>query len=478
MRKPTLQMGVASLPFALCASAALHAATVSSIDDQSALAVTIYNSNLALVKDTRKVALQKGVDALELRGVSAQLRPETALLRSTTNRSLNILEQNFDFDLLTPQKLLEKHLGKQVKIATQNPASGVEKTRTGIILSTNAGVVVKIGDSIETNPPGRYIFDALPANLRDLPTLSVLLNNKQSGGRELQLSYLTGGLSWRADYVAELDADDKYVDLNGWVTLSNTSGTDFPNAKLQLVAGDVNVVQDQMRRNVKYRSVAMEMSDAAPAMQEESLLEYHLYTLQRPTDIRNQQNKQVALMSASRVPVQKALVLNGTPYYYRSSAKQIGKRMKFGVFVELENTEKNGLGMPLPKGIVRVYKRDGSNNIQFVGEDRIDHTPNKDKITLKLGDAFDVVADKRQTNFRIDERVLGRDVFESSYEIVVSNGKKAAVDVVVREPIPGEWKILKSSHKHQKVAANLVEWRLTVPAEEKLTLSYTSRVKF
>ncbi|NNC55479.1 MAG: DUF4139 domain-containing protein, partial [Pseudomonadales bacterium] len=455
----------------LLVSLELQAATVSSIDDQSALAVTIYNSNLALVKDTRKVSLQRGVEALELRGVSAQLRPETALLRSAGSGGLNILEQNFDFDLLTPQKLLEKHLGKQVKIAAQNPATGVEKIRTGTLLSTNSGVVVRIGDRIETNPPGRYIFDALPANLRDLPTLSVLLNNKQNTNRELQLSYLTGGLSWRADYVAELDANDKLVDLNGWVTLSNTSGTDFPNAKLQLVAGDVNLVRQQMQRNVKYRAVAMEMSDAAPAMSEESLLEYHLYTLQRPTDIRDRQNKQVALMSASRVPVQKALVLNGTSYYYRSSAKQIGTRMKFGVFVELENSEKNGLGMPLPKGIVRVYKRDSSNHLQFVGEDSIDHTPNKDKITLKLGDAFDVVADKRQTSFRINDRVLGRDVYDSSYEIVVTNGKKEAVEIIIREPIPGDWKILESSHAHNKVAANLAEWRLSVPAEQKLTLS-------
>ncbi|MGB5326041.1 MAG: DUF4139 domain-containing protein [Pseudomonadales bacterium] len=414
-----------------------------------------------------------------MRGVSAQLRAETALLRSSSGAELQILEQNFDFDLLTPQKLLEKHLGKTISIATQNPATGAEQVRSGTVLSTNGGVVLKVGERIETDPPGRYIFDTMPANLRDLPTLSVLLNNTKQEERQLELSYLTGGLSWRADYVAELNASDKLVDLNGWVTLSNTSGTDFLNAKLQLVAGDVNIVQEKMSRDVRMRAVAMESNFAgAPPMSEESLLEYHLYTLQRPTDIGNQQNKQVALMSASRVPVEKTLVLNGYPHYYRSSAKQIGQRLKFGVYVEFNNDEKHGLGLPLPRGVVRVYKRDNGGNMQFVGEDSIDHTPNKDRIKLKLGDAFDVVADKRQTSFRIDERVLARDLYESSYEIVITNGKKEAADVIVREPIPGEWSILKSSHPHTRAAANLAEWRLRIPAEEKLTLAYTTSVKY
>ncbi|NNL56934.1 MAG: DUF4139 domain-containing protein [Pseudomonadales bacterium] len=359
-----------------------------------------------------------------------------------------------------------------------NPATGIEKEQRATLLSTNNGTVVKIGDRIETNPPGRYIFDNVPANLRDKPTLSVMLDNKTPRAQDLQLSYLTAGLSWRADYVAELNQDDNRIDLNGWVTLNNTSGTSYNNAQMQLVAGDVNIVRDRMHPRMRNKMVAMEMTaQADSSMREEALFEYHLYTLQRPTTIRDKQKKQVSLLTASNVPVKKELVLQGNNYYYRSASRQIGEKLKFGVYVELENEKKNGLGLPLPKGIVRVYKRDSNESLQFIGEDSISHTPNKDKLRLRLGEAFDVVANKKQTAFKINERALGRDTYDSSYVIEVSNGKKEAVEVIIREPIPGDWKILQESSPHKKVAAHLAQWRLQVPAEGKATLEYSTRVK-
>jgi hypothetical protein len=450
----------------------------STLDDQQKVAVTIYNANLALVKDQRKIKLNNGANRLAFRDVSARIRPETALLRSLTQAgSLKVVEQNFDFDLLTPQALLEKYVGKTVSVVRTHPTTGAETTETAQVLSANNGTVLKIGNRIETGMPGRIVFGDVPANLRDRPTLVMELNNQGAAQQDVELSYLTSGLAWRADYVAELNATDDKLDLSGWVTLTNTSGTTYRNAKLQLVAGDVNQVQPE--RHV--RAVMMAKAavyDAAPApMREESLLEYHLYTLDHPTTIAEQQTKQVALLSAAAVPVRKELLLSGSEYYYQSSYGDLGQKMKLGVFVEFDNREASRLGMPLPKGVVRVYKKDGAGNAQFVGEDSIDHTPKNEKVRLKLGEAFDVTADKKQTDFkRIDNRNNG--TYETAFEIVLKNAKKEAVTVTVQEPIPADWKMLTTSHKHEKATSNTAVWHISVPAEGKATLSYRVQVKF
>ncbi len=452
----------------------------STLEDQTAVAVTIYNENLALVKDQRRVTLATGTHHLAFRDVSARMRPETALLRSLTHGSgLHVLEQNFDFDLLTPQKLLEKYTGKQVKLVTMNPATGIEITEKATVLSTNQGVVLKIGDRIETNPRGRFIFDQVPENLRDKPTLVTQLQNQSSAAQSLELSYLTGGLSWKADYVAELNANDTQLDLLGWVTLTNQSGTSYNNAKLQLVAGDVNQVQPVFRKNERrVKMMAMEADMAAP-MKEESLFEYHLYTLSRPTDILDKQTKQVSLLSANSVPVNKEFLLQGNEYYYRSSYGDIGQKLKIGVYVEFENREKSGLGQPIPKGTVRVYKKDNAGNAQFIGEDRIDHTPKNEEIRLKLGDAFDVTADKKQTNYRKQpHRGHYSYAAESTYQITLKNAKSEPVTVVVREPIPGDWRMQQESHPHTKVAAGTAEWKISIPAEGKTTLDYRVLVQY
>lgn len=450
-----------------------------SLEDQKSVAVTIYNENLALIKDQRTITLDKGFNLLAFRGVSAKMRAETALLRNLNNAKLKVIEQNFDFDLLTPQKLLEKHVGKQVNIASMNPATGEEKIELATILSTNKGVVIQIDDRIETNPRGRYIFNKLPENLRDQPTLVIQLNSSTAKPQDVELSYLSGGLSWKADYVAELNANDDKLDLVGWVTLNNTSGTSYKNAKLQLVAGDVNVVKNEFRKVARGKVAMMEMADAAPTMQQESLFEYHLYSLNRPTTISNKQKKQVSLLSATQVPVNKEFLLQGSNYYYQSSYGNIGQKLKVGVFVEFKNKEKSGLGIPLPKGIVRVYKKDKSGNAQFIGEDKIDHTPKNEDVRLKLGDAFDITADKKQTNFKKRNAYGNYNyAYESAYEVKIKNAKPEAVTVVVREPIPGDWKIEQSSHKFKKVASGTAEWQIKVPAEGNVTLEYTALVRY
>jgi len=472
--------------FALLISCALtsHAFATdeirSTLNDQQSVAVTIYNGQLALVKDQRKVKLQSGLNDLALRDVSAQIRPETALLRSISHAgSFTALEQNFDFDLLTPEKLLEKYVGKTVSVVKTHPTTGAETTEQATVLSANNGVVLKIGNRIETGIPGRLVYADVPANLRDRPTLVTKLNNKTTAEQTIELSYLTGGLDWKADYVAELSPKEDSLDLSGWVTLTNTSGATYNNAKLQLVAGDVNRVQARAQPMVKAMRAEVMMADAAAPMAEESLLEYHLYTLDRPTTLAENQTKQVALLSASGVPARKELLLRGADYYYSSSYSDLGQKMKVGVFVEFDNKETAKMGMPLPKGTMRVYKKDSQGNAQFVGEDHIDHTPKNETVRLKLGEAFDVTADKKQTDFKTLPRpAKGNSAFESAYEIVLKNAKKERVTVTVQEPIPADWKIVSESHTSTKATSNTAVWKIDIPAEGKTTLIYRVQVKY
>ncbi len=468
---------------ATCFAPSANALTIekkTTLADQTDVAITIYNSGLALIKDQRTVSLDKGFNHLAFRGVSAKMRAETAMLRSLTHsKGFKVIEQNFDYDLLTPEKLLDKYVGRQVRLVTLNSATGKEKTEKAIVLSTHQGVILKIGNRIKTNPKGQFIFDNIPENLRDQPTLVTQLNSPTSNAQQLELSYLSSGLSWKADYVAELNASDSSIDLLGWVTLNNVSGTDYNNAKLQLVAGDVNQVQEQINFAQRSREMKFSIAADAPPMSEESIFEYHLYGLNRPTSILNNQTKQVSLLTANAIPVTKEFVLNGASYYYSSRQGQLGKKLKVGVYVQLANKKSAGLGMPIPKGIVRVYKKDSHGNAQFIGEDKVDHTPKNEIIRLKLGDAFDVTANKKQTAFSKQKHILpGRNAFESTFEIELKNAKSEAVTVTVREPIPADWKMIRESHPHQKVDAGTAEWKIKIPAEGSTLLTYRVLVEY
>jgi len=470
---------LATLPVLLAAQE-----SVTTLKDQKALAVTIYNDNLALVKDTREVRLGRGESRLAFQEVSAQIRPETALLRNLTHpKDFWVAEQNFDFDLLTPQKLLEKYVGEKVTVVRSIPNEGgagaKEIREEATVLATNNGTVLQFADRIETSVPGRIVFPRVPGNLRARPTLVISLNSGADREQKLELSYLTGGLSWRADYVANLAADEKTLDLSGWVTLTNQSGAAYPNATLQLVAGDVHRAQPRPDRAYAAVEVLARAAPAAPKMAEESLFEYHLYTLDRPTTLAVNQTKQVALLSASAVPVRKEYLLQGQPYYYSGSYGDLGDKQKVGVFVEFDNKETSRLGMPLPKGVIRVYKRDGEGRAQFVGEDSVDHTPKNELVRLKLGEAFDVTARRKQTDYKS----LGRQgkfgfVHESAYEIELKSAKKEPVTVTVLEPLPGDWEMLQSSHPCTKAAAGTGKFQVAVPAEGKATLTYRVRVRW
>lgn len=475
-------MRLSSLLFFSLGSISLaHAepAVVSPQSDQTSVAVTIYNEDLALVKDSRKVALGNGLSALSFRDVSAQIKPETALLRSLLpNTSLQVLEQNFDFDLLTPQKLLEKYVGQQVSVIHTNPSTGAETEETATVLSAQDGVVLKIGNRIETGIPGRIAYPSVPGILKDRPTLTTQVQYKGAEQSHLELSYLTGGLQWKADYVAELSSKEDAIDLSGWVTLTNTSGTAYPNAKVQLVAGDVNRVREAIRpKTMMMRSEAM-VADA-PMPTEQGLLEYHLYTLPRATTIAENQTKQVALLSAQHIPARKELVLTGADYYYQGQYRDMDKKQKVQVYVEFDNKESSKLGIPLPKGTIRVYKKDSDGTAQFVGEDQIDHTAKNDSLRLKLGNAFDVTADRVQTDFKNLSKTNNQvPLYESAYAITLHNAKKDAVTVTVQEPINGDWKILNESQPHQKTNAHQATWKISIPAESDVTLKYRVQVRY
>ncbi len=455
--------------------------TRSGLEDQTAVAITIYNENLALVRDQRRVTLPIGRHNLAIRDVSAQIRPETSLL-TTLSRSdsetgaLKLIEQNFDFDLLSPASLLQKYIGQAVRAVSVNPANGNQTVESAVLLATNQGVVLKFADRIETNFPGRLIFDQVPDNLRDRPTLVLKLENRDPNTQEILLSYLTSGLSWRADYVANLNDEDKLFDLNGWVTLTNQSGTSYPNALLQLVAGEVQQVQQRLPR--MRSTVMMESAAVSDNFAEESLLDYHLYTLDKPTTIANQQTKQVALMNADKVPVTKRYMIDATGNFFGGGAVTSMKQ-PVGVYLDLKNDEASNLGIPLPGGIVRVYKNDSVGRTQFIGEHRIDHTPKDKDILLKLGNAFDVTANRVQTAFK---KIVNQGAYnfsaEIGHKITIENAREEVVRVLLREQIPGDWKIIAETGAHKTISSNAVEWWIRVPAGGSIEHEYLTRVQY
>ncbi len=444
--------------------------------DRKALNLTVYNGGIALVHDTRHLDLHGGLEHIAWRDVGAQIQPVTALLESKTKPgSVRVIEQNFDYDVLQPSAILNKYVGREVTVVHYSAQPGQPLEEKAKLLSTLNGIVLQYANRIETSVNGRIVFPALPGDLRDQPTLVLDIDEAAKGPQDLDLSYITGGLTWRADYVGVVNSAEDRIDLNGLVTLSNQSGTSFEDARLQLVAGNVNIVnppnQVQLRAMGAFNPV---QTNTANGFQEQSYFEYHLYTLGRPTSVLNNQTKQVSLLSAHGVPLRKTLEMRGGANYYANRGNtDLGQHVKLGVFLTFAN--KGGdLGVPLPGGIVRLYKNDDSGTSQFLGSDNIDHTPRNEDVRLHVGDSFDVTANRKQTDFHIVSP--GR--YDSSYEFTISNAKTTPQDVLVVEPIPAEWKILAESAPHEKTSSSTATWHLRVPADGKTTLTFTAEVWF
>jgi hypothetical protein len=447
----------------------------STLDDQVELAVTVYNSDIALVRDVRNVQLPSGSFDLNFMDIAATVNPATVHFRSLTEpQRVHVVEQNYEYDLLEPDKLLRKYVGRDVTLVrtVQDAGTTRQEEVKARLLSYNEQPVWKIGNEIVTGLRADR-FPQLPENLFSRPTLIWTLDNSGAARHRVEASYLAGKLSWNADYVLTVARDDKTADLDGWVTLGNGSGTAFRNAKLQLVAGDLNrvraVIAGMMKDAVAQRAAARE------EMTQESFSEYHLYTLGHKTTINNNETKQVSMLNGTSVPVAKRYVVDGQAFYYRN-VQHPGAPLKdvVQVYYQFKNDAKAGLGMPMPAGTVRVYQADSSGGVQFAGEDRIDHTPKDETLKLKIGNAFDVVCERNQ----IDFEKIASGTYEIEYEITLRNHKAVPISVEVNEPIGGTWRMLRSSHEWTKTAAWASQFTVPVAADGTAVLKYRARVTY
>jgi hypothetical protein len=437
---------------------------------QKDVMVTIYNGNLGLVKDVREVRLPVGLTEAQFMDVAAQIDPTSVHLKSLSDPTgLKILEQNYEYDLLSSDKLLEKYVGKTVRLYQSDGTFHEAK-----LLST-AGPVFEINGQIHLGYSGRMVLPSLPENLVAKPTLVWLLRNQTAPTQKVEASYLTGGITWKSDYVMLVNDADSKADLTGWVTIDNKSGATYANAALKLVAGDVNRARDGRRegRVMELAAKAASARDASRDFAEEGFFEYHLYTLDGRTTLKNQQTKQLALLSAAEVPVTQHLMYYGAQDYYRNSYGMPISNQKVAVLLELKNSTENRLGVPLPKGKVRVYKADSAGSQQFIGEDWIDHTPKNERVKIKLGDAFDVVGERTQKEWR----KLGPGLWEVEWEISLRNHKKQDQTVTVIEPVPGDWQVLHASHAFDKPEAHTLRFSIPVPKEGAAKLVYRVRIR-
>jgi hypothetical protein len=473
--------GVVRVPASASAEAAATGQPgpiTSTLDDQSELAITVYNSDVALVRDTRALRLERGVADLHFMDIAATVNPASVHFRSLSDPSkVRVLEQNYEYDLLEPDKLLRKYVGRDVTLIRQRSHQGTttEEEVTARLLSYNTAPVWRINGEIVTGMQADHIrFPELPGNLYARPTLIWTLDNQGASQHRVEASYLATNLAWNADYVLTVARDDRAGDLDGWVTVRNGSGTTFRNASLQLVAGDLNRVRAVLGKAVQ-SDVAMRAQEmAAPPMSQESFSDYHLYTLARKTSINNNETKQVSMLSATAFPVLKRYVVDGQSYFYRQAHPGGPTRDVVQVFYQLKNEAKTGLGMPLPAGTVRVYQSDSRGGVQFVGEDRIDHTPKDEIVNLKIGNAFDVTAERTQTDF---ERISSN-VFECEYAITLRNHKTIPVSVEVNEPIGGTWRMVRASHDWTKTSAWAAQFSVPIAVDGTQTLRYRVRVTY
>ncbi len=425
------------------------------------VAVTIYNSNLALVRDVRQLELRKGRSEIKFQDVAAQIDPTSVYFSSLTSaEDVAILEQNFEYDLVNSAKILQKYVDQEIRLSTKQGG-----TFTGTLLSgSGQDVILQESDGgikiVSRNTVDNIAFPSLPQGLITRPTLVWLLDNKKAGKHQTEVGYLTGGIQWHAEYVGVVNEGDTELELAGWVSIDNKSGATYDNATLKLVAGDVHRAQQRLRKTYQARVQALEMSAAPDGFQEKAFFEYHLYTLQRRATVGNNQVKQISLFPATDVKVEKKYAYDGAR-----------DARKVRVNLEFDNRKTNGLGMPLPGGKVRAYKKDDDGALIFLGEDFIDHTPKDETVRITIGNAFDVVAERTQKK----RQSIGKNTWEETWEIKLRNHKKEAVRISVVEHLGSDWEIIRKSHDFQQKDANTLEFAVDVPKDGETILTYTVR---
>lgn len=453
---------------------------VSTVNEQNQLSVTVFNNDLALIKDQRQINVPPGEVLLEFQDVSEQIKPETTVFSAiNSHQKVALKELNFDYDILTPENLLKKHVGENINVEIRNPVTGEKRIEPAKVLSVTDGVILQFSDRIVAGQEHyTYIYRRLPEDLHSKPTLSLLLENRATEVTQVELTYLTQGLSWNADYVARLNDSEDRLAINGWVTLSNNSGIDYNNANLQLVSGEVNVVQDDLVLESPRKFIANVAEARREEIPAEKLLDYHIYNMERSTTIRSEQKKQVALLSASELPVKKQYVLESRGYWNYAKDPSPKRKQPVSIWLEFENSESNEMGQPLPAGVVRVYKNDLSGRAQFVGEDKIEHISLGEQVRLNVGEAYDVKAQRFQSRFKLMPSNTYNSVSEVENTVILQNSRDEDVLVVIRETMFGEWEILEESHKNAGIEGNVVQWIVAVPAKDEVEHKYSVRVRY
>jgi hypothetical protein len=443
----------------------------STIDDQVGVEVTVYNKNLGLIKDTRQVDLPVGKGEIRFMDVASHIMPVTVHVKSLNYPGdFFVLEQNYEYDLINANKLLDKYVGKKIKIIDWNEFQDRKDVVEAILLSNNQGQIYKINDEIYLGHPGYKVLPEIPENLIAKPTLTWLYENKSQEAHKLEVSYLTSNISWQADYVMVLNKDDTSADLSGWVTLDNKSGTTYKDARLKLVAGKIHRVEEAVEEE-RYEMRISKMAEV-PQFEEKAFFEYHIYDLQRKTTIKDRQTKQLSLLEATSVETEKELLVYGLKSYFTRLYREKLPKQPVNVYIKFNNSKENNVGIPLPAGIIRLYKKDADGSLQFVGEDRIEHTPKDEQIKLKIGEAFDVAVERRQ----IDYKQITTRLHESEWEIRLRNHKDKDITVGIVEPLLGNWQIINNSHPYKKIDAFTIRFDIEVPKDAEVKVTYRVRI--
>jgi hypothetical protein len=426
-------------------------------ENQKSLSVTVYNQNLGVVRDVRNIDLKSGVSNIAITNVAQSIDPTSVHIKLNGE----VLEQNYQYDLVSLDKILQKYVDNNIRLIGNN-----NEIIEGTLLSSNVGQIVlrkPDGGLLMLPNSGNYRFSvgSLPEGLITKPTLLWMVNTPKSGKQNVEISYQTTGMNWHAEYVALLNNNDTKIDLNCWVSIENNSGATYKNANLKLVAGDVNLVSNAPRP--LYDMALQKTNTSGEQFQERGFFEYHIYDLQRPTTLAQNETKQISLFETPGIKINKKYYYGGSNYYGNNSGK-------VAVIVEFDNTKENGLGIPLPKGKIRIYKTDGESN-EFIGEDLIDHTPNKERIKLKIGSAFDVLAEESQT----DHKKISSKVYEDTYQIILKNRKQEDITVEVERNLGLNWEIINSSLKYTKKNAQTIIFEVPVQKDSETKLTYTVR---
>ncbi|GGO13210.1 hypothetical protein GCM10007972_19170 [Iodidimonas muriae] len=442
-------------------------------DSRTDLSLTIYNNNLALVRDERDITVTSGQTQLEFSGISTQIQPQTVLFYG---RDLQVMEQNFDANLLTPQSLLENAVGERVKIYRSHPETGEDKVLDARILSARGGVVLEVDGRIEflNELPGRVVFQNIPNYLHVEPVLSLLINSKKSGDRTVALNYLSGGMSWSADYVGILSEDERSLDLQGWASIVNSSGVDFTEASIQLAAGEINRINrgNNVGRFLAAKTMESRAQMDMVQMEQSALADMHLYEVPQKTTLVDQQTKQIALIQKPKISARK------TYRYVTSNFQSMDKAVSVDMALHFDNAKASGAGEPLPAGVLRIYTRDADGRLQFIGEDNLNHTPVDGEVVAQLGKAFDVTIQPTTVDHKVLENTRDRSVHSYTQRYLVKNRKDKAVTVEIDQKIYATgWKILKESQAHSEKTAQKILWKLDVPASGEAILEFMVEVE-